>query len=69
MTNTELLEKAIDKSGFKKNHIAKTMGLSPYGLAKKINNVTEFKTSEINALCKILKINSLEKKEKIFFAD
>ena len=69
MTNTELLEKAIDKSGFKKNYIAKTIGLSPYGLAKKIKNVTEFKTSEINALCKLLKIESLEKKEKIFFAD
>lgn len=69
MTNTELLEKKIDESGYKRRFIAKAIGLkSAYGLAKKIRNETEFKAAEINALCKLLKIDSLEEKEAIFFA-
>ena len=68
MTDTALLEDSIDKSGFKRSYIAKTIGLSAFGLAKKIRNENEFKSSEINGLCKLLKIESLELKEKIFFA-
>lgn len=69
MTNTELLEEKIKESGYKKSYIAKVIGLkSAYGLAKKIKNETEFKTSEVDALCKLLKISSLEEKERIFFA-
>ena len=68
MTNTALLNDIIDRSGLKKSYIAKMLGLSAYGLANKINNVTEFKTSEINGLCDLLKIESLEDKERIFFA-
>ena len=68
MTNTELLEEYIRKSGYKKSHIAKIAGLSAYGLALKINNVNEFKTGEINALCNLLGIDTLEEKERVFFA-
>lgn len=68
MTNTKLLEKIIEQSGLKKNFIARKIGLSPYGLAKKINNETEFKTSEVNKLCKILNISDLAEKDRIFFA-
>lgn len=68
MTNTALLEEVIKRSGYKKSYIAKMIGLTAYGLAKKINNVNEFKTSEINGLCELLKIDSLEEKERIFFA-
>jgi hypothetical protein len=69
MTNTKVLEKKIEQSGLKKNFIAKSIGLSPYGLAKKINNETEFKTSEVNKLCEILKITDLAEKDRIFFAN
>lgn len=70
MTNTELLEKKIDESGYKKSYIAKAIGLkSAYGLAKKIRNENEFKAKEINALCDLLNIDSLEEKERIFFAN
>lgn len=70
MTNTELLNEKIDKSGYKKSYIAKAIGLkSAFGLAKKIRNETEFKPSEINALCKLLKIDSLEEKDLIFFVE
>lgn len=69
MTNTELLEEKIKESGYKKSYIAKAIGLkSTFGLSKKINNETEFKASEINTLCYLLKIDSSEEKEKIFFA-
>lgn len=69
MTNTELLEEKINASGYKRSYIAKAIGLkSAYGLAKKIRNETEFKACEINALCDLLNIDSLEEKERIFFA-
>lgn len=68
MTNTKLLNEAIERSGFKRSYIAKALGLSAYGLAKKINNESEFKASEINALCDLLKIKVPEEKEAIFFA-
>ena len=68
MTNTELLNKRIEASGYKRSYIAKAIGLkSAYGLSKKINNETEFKATEINALCELLNINSLEEKEAIFY--
>ena len=68
MTNTTLLNERIEKSGYKRSYIAKALGLSAYGLAKKIQNESEFKASEINALCGLLKIESPEEKEAIFFA-
>ena len=68
MTNTELLNQKIEMSGYKRSFIAKQLGLSAYGLAKKIQNETEFKASEINALCVLLNIVSPEEKEAIFFA-
>lgn len=70
MTNTELLEQKIDASGYKKSYIAKAIGLkSTFGLSKKIRNETEFKATEINALCELLNIDTLEEKELIFFAN
>lgn len=67
MTNTLLLEERIDKSGYKKSYIAKQIGISAYALSKKINNETEFKASEINILCDILKIDTKDRMA-IFFA-
>ena len=69
MTNTELLEKRIEESGLKKSYIAKMIGLSTFGLAKKIRNENEFKTSEVEGICRLLKINSLKEKDMIFFAN
>lgn len=68
MTNTELLLKAIEKSGYKRSFIAKQIGRSTYGMALKINNVNEFTTREVDILCKLLSIDTLEEKERIFFA-
>jgi hypothetical protein len=68
MTNTELLMDYVKKSGLKLGYIAEQMELSRYGLSKKINNDTEFKASEIEKLCNLLHITSMEDRSRIFFA-
>ena len=67
MTNTSLLEQYLEKSGYKKAYIAHQIGLTAYGFARKVNNESEFKASEMVILCKLLKINAKDK-EAIFFA-
>lgn len=68
-TNTELLNKKIEDSGYKRAYLARMIGLkSAFGFAKKVNNETEFKPSEISILCKLLDIDTLEEKDRIFFA-
>ena len=67
MTNTALLGKYIEKSGYKKSFIAEKLGITSYGLALKINNKSEFKASQITILCKLLKISAKDR-ETIFFA-
>lgn len=68
MTDTIALQKRIDESGLKQEYIASKIGLSSYGFANKRDNKTEFKPSEIEALCELLNITTLEEKFAIFFA-
>lgn len=67
MTNTELLRQKINEHGLKQGFVAEKLGITSYGLAKKINNDSEFKASEIQILCDLLNITSLREKEAIFF--
>lgn len=67
MTNTELLNAKINESGIKKGVIAERLGLSRYGLAKKIDGTNDFKSEEILTLCELLNIKTLTEREKIFF--
>lgn len=67
MTNKELLNERIEKSGMKKSYIAKVLGMAPGSLSRKIASQRDFKASEINALCELLGIDTLEEKEAIFF--
>lgn len=67
MTDTALLEQAIKDSGLKKSYIAQQVGLSRAGLCNCINNRSEFKASQINALCNLLSID-LAQRNRIFFA-
>ena len=66
MTNTALLRKKIDESGYKLHFIAKQIGITYQGFLKKINNESEFKAKEIMILCDLLKID-IQEKELIFF--
>lgn len=68
MTDTELLMEWIKNSGLKLGFIAEKLGLTRFGLSKKINNITEFKASEIEKMCEILHIDSMEDRKRIFFA-
>ena len=67
MTNTMLLEKAIQDSGLKKAFIAEKIGLTPAGFRNCVTNKAEFKASQINILCDLLGIGDLETKEAVFF--
>ena len=66
MTNTVLLNKTIKESGVKRYSLAEQLGLTYQGLLNKINNVSEFKASEIKKLSEILGIDH-ELRERIFF--
>lgn len=67
MVDTQRLNDRIDRSGLKKYYIASKIGLTTYGLQKKITNQTQFKANEIEGLCIVLQIETLEEKEKNFF--
>ena len=69
MTDTEKLKQYIVNSGLKQTYIAKQLGLSSYGFARKRDNESEFLPSEIDKLCQILRIDSIEERFVIFFAD
>lgn len=66
MTDKKELEIAIIKAGYTKQQVAARLGLSAMGFYKKINNITEFKASEIAIMQKMLNINNIE---AIFFAN
>lgn len=68
MTDTKALRGLIERRGYKIKFVAEYLGLSPYGFQLKVENKQEFKTSEVAALCELLKIESLDEKEQIFFA-
>lgn len=67
MTDTIKLKMAITRSGITKKKVAEKLGLSDMGLYKKINNVSEFKASEISVLQEMLHLTQLER-DNIFFA-
>ena len=67
MTDTNQIEKLISDKGLKKCYIAEELGLSSYGFMKKVNNVTEFKPSEIVKLCELLGVDTAEDRERLFF--
>lgn len=65
MTNTNLLRKKLDESGYKLRFIARQLGITYQGFLKKINNETEFKASEIQSLKEILNLTD-EERDMIF---
>lgn len=67
MINTAALEERIKGSGIKKSFLAGKMGLSPTALWKKLRGEREFKISEVQTMCDLLGINSMEEVAKIFF--
>lgn len=68
MVNTEMLNKRIDESGLKRAYIAQELGMTRQSLSYKVNNNSEFLSSEVQGLCKLLGITRLREKEALFFA-
>lgn len=68
MTDTARLTQIINDSGLKQAYIANRLGLSSYGFARKRDNLSEFTPTEINTLCEILRIDSIEDRFAIFFS-
>jgi len=69
VTNTEMLNAVIKKSGLKKSFLAERIGLTRVGFSNCLSGKSEFKASQIAVLCELLDIRSLELKEAIFFAE
>ena len=68
MTDTLLLKEKIASSGLRIGFIANRLGIERTTLWKKVNNERSFKQNEIMQMCELLRIDSLEEKERIFFA-
>ncbi|MBR2132239.1 MAG: hypothetical protein IJ955_06840 [Oscillospiraceae bacterium] len=69
MTDSKLIRDVIRDRGLKIKYIAKEMGLSPYGLQKKMDNISEFKVSEVEAFCSAVGGLDIQARQRIFFAD
>lgn len=67
MTNSSRFRAVVAERGMKYKFLAQELGLSPYGLQKKIDNDSEFKASEIEKLSILLSLPK-DKRDDIFFA-
>ena len=68
MTNSKKFEIALMQRGKTKKDIAVLLGISLQSVYNKVNNVVDFKGTEISAIIKFLKLSSRELHE-IFFAN
>ena len=66
MTNTKLLREKIEASGLKLQYIADQLGITRFGLYKKLQDGSEFKPSQIVKLCELLRIETAEEREQFF---
>lgn len=66
MTDVELLNKKIDESGLKRGFIASKIGLTYAGLWQMLKSGAEFKPSQINILCDLLRIENPDERKQIF---
>ena len=69
VVDTQLLESIITDSGKKRTFLADKIGISVQSLKLKIDNKSDFKSSEVMSLCRELGITKLADKEKIFFKE
>ncbi len=63
-TNTRLLKGRIVEKGLTDGQVAQAIGVSRQTFSKKVNNLVDFKASEILALCDLL---GIEEKDRYFF--
>ena len=68
MIDLTMLNEVIKESGKTQKHIAKVMGLTREGLRLKLIGRSDFKTEEVNSICRELGINNAAMRNRIFFA-
>lgn len=68
MTNREMLEQCIERSGLKKGKIAEALGKTINTFSRKLAGKQDFTESEMRTLSRILDL-SVEERIAIFFAD
>lgn len=66
MTDAIELEISLKRTKTTKKILADKLNISLQSLYHKINNITEFKASEIVKICEVLNL-SCEERDKIFF--
>ena len=66
MTNTTLLKKKIDSSGYKVIFLAEKVGLTPQGFYKKLKDGSEWTFSQVMILKDLLYLTN-EEVDSIFF--
>ena len=67
MTDSVKFRDFVRNKGIKLNSIAKLLNITPYCLQMKIDNISEFKVSEVMAIAAAYGMTQAEK-ESIFFA-
>lgn len=68
MIDLVMLNDIIKQSGKTQKHIAQSMGLTREGLRLKLIGQSDFKTEEVNSICRELGINNAMMRNRIFFA-
>jgi len=67
MTNTALLYTLLDKSGYKLQHVAYVLQMTPQTLRRKLNGQADFKLCEAERLSALLQMTVTER-ELCFFS-
>ncbi len=68
MTDTARLRRIIRERGCSVARLAKELGMTESGLSRRIRNEAEFRTAELDRLCRLLRIDDAEERRAIFFA-
>lgn len=68
MVNTNLFKAALVRNGMNTQDLAERIGMLRQSLSYRINNIVEFRISEVEKISQILGL-SLEEKNLIFFAN
>lgn len=68
MTDTKKLKAKIILKGYTLEKLADALGVTIATLSYKVNNLRQFKTTEIQAIKNILNL-TIEERDEIFFAE
>jgi transcriptional regulator with XRE-family HTH domain len=69
MTDTNKFKIAMIEAGVTTKQIMESLGITRSALWNKMNNRSDFRQLELNKLFDLLKLDTWEKRQSIFFAD